>query len=55
MNKCKIIEASNYARLEWDINDFIEDKQVISVSIDVTKTENVIGGFQYLACIIYEN
>lgn len=55
MSKCQIIEASNYASLQWDINIFIEDKQVISVSIDAIKTENIIGNIQYLACIIYED
>lgn len=48
MNKCKILWADNKSVLEHKINEFIEDKKVISISLTLDILTN------YCACIIYE-
>ena len=52
MSKCKIIQANDVYKLQYEINNFIEDKQVLSTSMAIRSFN--FESDHFYACIIYE-
>ena len=55
MSKCEIIEANSYAELEEEINDFIKDKNVTSISMTIRAWDGLYSQDNYFACIVYKD
>lgn len=50
--RVKILEKEDYLSLQDNINTFIRGKEVINVSLSVSK---VGYGYYYTACILYKD
>ena len=42
MTKCKIIEGFYYCDVEYEVNNFIKDKKVVSISMSECKNSTAV-------------
>lgn len=54
MTKCKILKNIIKDILENNINNFIEDKKVINISLAINPQKDKHSYNEYYACITYE-
>ncbi len=51
MNKVKFFHACTQVRLEYDVNQFIKDKDIINISYSVNDSNH---DYQHLCCVLYQ-
>jgi hypothetical protein len=51
MNKVKFFHEETQIRLEYTVNDFIRDKDIINVSYSINDNSN---GYRHVCCVLYK-